>query len=230
MLTVSDFRLYLGFFLAGKKAFGVLTIRPSNPSDPNRRPVDIRQNSNFTTKNIIFYNPEPAVLSESADFLPLTVQSRDQTESANIPAGQHWETPIRDIAVTNTTSFQGGRTEVPGFYPQGIASFNVTEAQLERALSVGRFELRKLLGLKESEQLDETNDMGVREGLMILSNFFLEQNTMSELKYNTSRSEGAFPEKVKFPRPDLFKKIVRMVLNVAGHKRNVSAFMPGGSV
>ena len=226
MLKIADFRLYLGFFLEGKRAVGILTIRPKTPSDPHREPVDIPKDSIFTTNNLRFFNPEAATLSESADFLPLATQSIDQSEDANVPAGQVWVTPIQNIVVTNDTLFQGGRSAKPGMYPTGVSSVNITDSQLERALSVGRFQLRQLLGLNEADQLDEINDVGIREALMILSNFFLEQNIMSELKYNVSRSDGPFPEKTKFPRPDLYKKIVLLVLNLAGHKRNVSAFMP----
>lgn len=238
MVSVSDFRLFLGFSVEGSGSRGLITLRrkPPIPQPQDKRPIEIPKNTSFYANNIRFYNDEPSTISESADFIPLLVQSRDDEGfKANLPPNQEWTTDLNTIdaiTIENTQAFSGATDKVPGQYSYGVGELNQSNAQLQRALDVGKGKLLKELGLSNSEedQNDFTtwlqSDPEIREAQMVLGMWYLQQNTSQSLRYSVPMIDTKFPDQEKYFRWRDFPGIMRQVRGLISHRRKVEAFMP----
>lgn len=230
MVSVDSFRSFLGLNMRGQRAVGLIKITPTqSASDPDRRPLDIPQEARFFSNNQAFFPPDPAELSESADFVIVALQSINLSSDANIPANADWTTNLKGkITLSNDAPFSGGQTETPGQYPRGIQKTGLSEAELQASIDVARAQLRKLLGLEKTDNLDETDPL-VRQAICIYGMWFLECNTINELSYTVPLSSGTSPQKTKYFRERLFKAVITQVLSLCGHLRKVKRFMPDPS-
>lgn len=238
MVTLRDFREFLGFSIEGSGSRGLITIRRKPPIPQDKKSIDIPKNTRFYSNNISFYNPERTILSESSDFIPLFIVTNTKGEDSNLKPNQQWKTSLPSwitemITIENTQAFSGGIDELPGQYFGGVGEVNLFDNQIQRALDVARLQLAKELGITESNE-DTSNfelwlqdDPCIREALMMIAMYRLQQNTTQSLNYNVGYSRGgSFPEQEKYFRHRDFEPLMRQVRGLISHRRNVSAFMP----
>lgn len=237
MVSIRDFRLFLGYGVVGSGSVGLITVRRKPPIPQPKRPIEIKENTQFYSNGIRFFNPELATISESADFVPVVVKTNDLGIKTNLKPNQEWTTSlyqgVDEVTIENSQSFSGGEDEVSGMYPYGTGNLNIQDNQLQRSLNVAKIELAKIIGIQDSEE-DETNydswimdDPSVREGLMMIAMYRLQNNTTQSLQFNPPLSgESSSPAREKYFRHKEWKPLVEQVTQLVAHRRNVLAFMP----
>lgn len=234
MITVDNFSSFLGLGKApspAKKAVGLITVTQLNPSTS----LDIQQDTQFIhVSGAKFRSTELVTISESQSFGIVALQAEEGGVLGNIPAGDNsdWTSQIPSIEIQNQNPFTGGVDEqatIKGLYPNRGQFAGYSPEMLERALNVSKAVVRGLIGLQPDEELDET-DVRVCEGVYLLAMYRLQNNWSQVLEYPLKSQDEASPLQTKRFMDRLYNPLLKQVIGLISHKRQVKRFIPSVEV
>ena len=224
-INLESFKQYAGIpikAVSAVKAVGVLTVT----KDVANAVISIPKGTAFNTSTQSFEATEDFTISESAQFLPVTVQAVQGGVAGNIPAGETWSTALAGVQVSNAGPFILGADAVKASQDKGSLTnkLNISpDAVLQRFLDSAIEIIRDLLGLMDSESLPDKPR--VEQAIFLLCLYFSENKSVQE-KVSTLDLNDIKETKTSYFRSRLNAAIYRQVNNLICKYRKHSRFIP----
>ena len=229
-ISLQEFKDYLQIGTAavpGSPAVGVCVVRKLlNPNSS----VDIPAQTKFShSSGLTFFTTERFLVSESAAFLPITLQSQTKTSQANIPASgtSAWSSPvIGGISLENPMPFSGGVDavpEVPGFYTS--QKQRPSDQSLQRALDLGMDKVRTMMWLTARDP-DPFDKPGPKEAGLSISMAFLQNNLAQSYEIPTASLQSTNPQQQRFYRDKVMAAVIARAHDLVSADRDPDRFMP----
>lgn len=211
MISIDDFRRFLGFSTRdtpGQKAVGILKVSRADQSSTNIINIPAQEWSAQGTGKT-FDSTESRIINQSQKHIEIGIQARLVGASYNLAAGQNWG--IMDgILVTNENPISGGKDVIKGqagMFPDN-ADLGPADSRLQACIDLGKDFARRIIGLKPTEDLDETNIL-IRECVFLIGMFRLQQNTSQGYSVPIPSGQPVSKQSEVYFRHQIYQPLIR---------------------
>ena len=222
MYSITDFESFLGLGsdkIPGSKAVGIVVVTQTVSPDTS---LTLPKNTRFdSSEGLKFFSTEEFTISESASFLPVTLQAQNNGSRYNIPANSGWSSPqIGGVSLSNPQPFSNGvdeKAEIRGFYPQRQRGIGPKPEQLQRVLILSVAFIRGMLGLLPSESFDY-DDVRIKEAVFMLAMYRLQNTTTQELVFSKPTLHATSPTETRYFRERIYPALKMQIGHLLAHK------------
>jgi len=223
MITPNDFKQWLGYSLPGSpgtEAVGLLQI--TKASGRENQSFSIPKDSIFSAKGLQFKNPEAWQVSESrSDPLDIAVRSESVGVAGNLPSGQHWNSPVSGLLVTNPAAFSLGADPIPdtpGLYPSD-QKLEPSDSLLQLHIDTAIMMVRDIIGLLDTETIP-SDDPRVKQAIFLLAMYRLENNSSQQKGRNVPDEFETNPQVTSYFRAKVYEPLLMQVRGLVSHLIN----------